>query len=126
MCNVKIFPLAKCAVLHARSLESRSCNAIHVVPSFLLEGDEGTRDNNDDARMERTTGVGIMRRHCRMTYAQTMRVVLGDVLVKCERRRTDAMRRDVAEARASPLPGPSKLRRVTKQFLEIRAVRNRK
>ena len=51
MCNVKIFPPAKCTVLlfYERSLELQSCNAIHIVPSFLLEGGEGVRDDNDDA-----------------------------------------------------------------------------
>jgi len=49
-----------------------------------------------------------------MTYAETMRVVLDDVLAKCENRHCGSA--------CESLSGPSKLRCVTQQFLEIRTV----
>lgn len=62
----------------------------------------GRREEDSTVRVERATGVGIiMRRHRRMTYAETMRV-LGGVLAKCDARVDVAELGGVALIRVPP------------------------
>lgn len=79
-------------------MANRKLHVTYVV-SFLLE-DARARCNGDTSA-KRATGVGIiMRRHCRMTYAETTRV-LGNILAKC-----DVLRNSVVADKSSLLKVP--------------------